>query len=92
MPRSGAAMTSNGQGKPELWLFGGEFSSPKQGIFYHYADFWKLDCSTREWTKIEAKGAPSGKPLHPDYLSTYIPHEICVYVYSYVDMYSYHRT
>ncbi|KAF3215369.1 hypothetical protein TWF191_009347 [Orbilia oligospora] len=47
MPRSGAAMTSNGQGKPELWLFGGEFSSPKQGIFYHYADFWKLDCSRR---------------------------------------------
>ncbi|KAF3198371.1 hypothetical protein TWF106_009764 [Orbilia oligospora] len=64
MPRSGAAMTSNGQGKPELWLFGGEFSSPKQGIFYHYADFWKLDCSSREWTKIEAKGAPSGRSGH----------------------------
>ncbi|KAK6340141.1 hypothetical protein TWF730_001911 [Orbilia blumenaviensis] len=64
MPRSGAAMTSNGQGKPELWLFGGEFSSPKQGIFYHYADFWKLDCSTREWSKIEAKGAPSGRSGH----------------------------
>ncbi|KAF3932850.1 hypothetical protein ABW19_dt0209661 [Dactylella cylindrospora] len=59
MPRSGAAMTMGGQGKPELWLFGGEFSSPKQGIFYHYADFWKLDCVTREWMKIEAKGAPS---------------------------------
>ncbi|EPS41812.1 hypothetical protein H072_4204 [Dactylellina haptotyla CBS 200.50] len=64
MPRSGAAMTMGGQGKPELWLFGGEFSSPKQGIFYHYADFWKLDCSTREWTKIEAKGTPSGRSGH----------------------------
>ncbi|KAK6496886.1 hypothetical protein TWF481_001868 [Arthrobotrys musiformis] len=64
MPRSGAAMTSNGQQKPELWLFGGEFSSPKQGIFYHYADFWKLDCNSREWTKIEAKGAPSGRSGH----------------------------
>ncbi|EWC43589.1 hypothetical protein DRE_01476 [Drechslerella stenobrocha 248] len=64
MPRSGAAMTMGGQGKPELWLFGGEFSSPKQGIFYHYADFWKLDCTTREWTKIEAKGSPSGRSGH----------------------------
>ncbi|KAK6539238.1 hypothetical protein TWF694_009479 [Orbilia ellipsospora] len=64
MPRSGAAMTMGGQGKPELWLFGGEFSSPKQGIFYHYADFWKLDCTSREWTKIEAKGTPSGRSGH----------------------------
>ncbi|KAF3925286.1 hypothetical protein ABW20_dc0107104 [Dactylellina cionopaga] len=64
MPRSGAAMTMGGQGKPELWLFGGEFSSPKQGIFYHYADFWKLDCTTREWMKIEGKGTPSGRSGH----------------------------
>ncbi|KAK6338735.1 hypothetical protein TWF696_009546 [Orbilia brochopaga] len=64
MPRSGAAMTMGGQGKPELWLFGGEFSSPKQGIFYHYADFWKLDCSTREWMKIEGKGTPTGRSGH----------------------------
>ena len=34
----------------------GEFSSPKQGTFYHYNDFWRLDPSTREWTKIESKG------------------------------------
>ncbi|KAF3265659.1 hypothetical protein TWF192_000304 [Orbilia oligospora] len=41
MPRSGAAMTSNGQGKPELWLFGGEFSSPKQGRSGHRMTHYK---------------------------------------------------
>ncbi len=34
----------------------GEFSSPKQGTFYHYNDFWRLEPSTREWTRIETKG------------------------------------
>ncbi|KAF3913929.1 hypothetical protein ABW21_db0205988 [Orbilia brochopaga] len=72
MPRSGAAMTMGGQGKPELWLFGGEFSSPKQGIFYHYADFWKLDCATREWMKIEGKGTPTVTAILISKLQNYI--------------------
>lgn len=54
LPRSGHAWCRAGN-KPEVYLFGGEFSSPKQGTFYHYNDFWKLDPSAREWTKIEAE-------------------------------------
>ncbi|KAJ9624074.1 Kelch repeat-containing protein 3 [Taxawa tesnikishii (nom. ined.)] len=64
LPRSGHAMCRGGN-TGGLYLFGGEFSSPKQGTFYHYNDFWRLDSSTREWTKLESKGtAPSARSGH----------------------------
>ncbi|KAK0879287.1 Kelch repeat-containing protein 3, partial [Friedmanniomyces endolithicus] len=47
-----------------LYVFGGEFSSPKQGTFYHYNDFWRLEPSTREWTKLEGKGGPPARSGH----------------------------
>ncbi|KAI1142990.1 galactose oxidase [Hypoxylon sp. FL0543] len=56
LPRSGHAWCRGGNQKDSVFLFGGEFSSPKQGTFYHYNDFWKLEPSTREWTRIETKG------------------------------------
>ncbi|KAI9721425.1 MAG: hypothetical protein M1828_005175 [Chrysothrix sp. TS-e1954] len=71
LPRSGHAWTRGGNAGG-IYLFGGEFSSPKQGVFYHYGDFWRLDPSKREWTKIEAErgkgvktpGAPSARSGH----------------------------
>ena len=54
LPRSGHAWCRGGN-TGGIYLFGGEFSSPKQGTFYHYRDFWHLDPSTREWSKIEAR-------------------------------------
>ncbi|KAH6619663.1 hypothetical protein B0J18DRAFT_386006 [Chaetomium sp. MPI-SDFR-AT-0129] len=56
LPRSGHAWTRGGNQATAVYLFGGEFSSPKQGTFYHYNDFWKLDATTREWTRLEPKG------------------------------------
>ncbi|OTA99574.1 hypothetical protein M426DRAFT_325043 [Hypoxylon sp. CI-4A] len=56
LPRSGHAWCRGGNQKDSVFLFGGEFSSPKQGTFYHYNDFWRLESSTREWTRIEGKG------------------------------------
>ncbi|KAI8965796.1 galactose oxidase [Daldinia sp. FL1419] len=56
LPRSGHAWCRGGNQKDSVFLFGGEFSSPKQGTFYHYNDFWRLEPSTREWTRIETKG------------------------------------
>ncbi|CCG84486.1 protein of unknown function [Taphrina deformans PYCC 5710] len=50
--------------KDQVWLFGGEFSSPKQNTFYHYGDFWSLDCMTRAWTKVEVKPSPSARSGH----------------------------
>lgn len=56
LPRSGHAWTRGGNDSTGVYLFGGEFSSPKQGTFYHYNDFWRHDPTSREWARIEAKG------------------------------------
>ena len=50
--------------KNDIFLFGGEFSSPKQNTFYHYGDFWSLDCTSRAWTKIDSKPSPSARSGH----------------------------
>ncbi|CAK3968682.1 Kelch repeat-containing 3 [Lecanosticta acicola] len=63
LPRSGHAMCPGGNAGG-IYLFGGEFSSPKQGTFYHYNDFWRLEPSTREWTKLEGKGGPPARSGH----------------------------
>jgi hypothetical protein len=61
LPRSGHAWCRAANTK-DIYLFGGEFSSPKQGTFYHYNDFWKLDPASREWTRVESKGKASAPP------------------------------
>ncbi|KAL8656931.1 MAG: hypothetical protein Q9226_002420 [Calogaya cf. arnoldii] len=62
LPRSGHAWTRSIAG--DIYLFGGEFSSPKQGTFYHYNDFWKLDPLSREWSRIESKKGPPARSGH----------------------------
>ncbi|OAX79546.1 hypothetical protein ACJ72_06133 [Emergomyces africanus] len=73
LPRSGHAWCRGGN-TGAIYLFGGEFSSPKQGTFYHYNDFWHLDPSTREWSRIEVKGkGPSARSGHRmTYFKNYI--------------------
>ena len=61
LPRSGHAMSAGGNAGG-VYVFGGEFSSPKQGTFYHYNDFWRLEPGTREWTKLETKGGGGSGP------------------------------
>ncbi|KAJ5089944.1 hypothetical protein N7532_008628 [Penicillium argentinense] len=68
LPRSGHAWCRGGN-TGGVYLFGGEFSSPKQGTFYHYNDFWHLDPATREWTRIETKG--KGPPARSGHRMTY---------------------
>ena len=72
LPRSGHAMCQGGN-SGGIYLFGGEFSSPKQGTLYHYNDFWRLEPSTREWTKLEGKGGPPARSGHRmTYFKNYI--------------------
>jgi hypothetical protein len=73
LPRSGHAWTRGGNDKG-IYLFGGEFSSPKQGTFYHYNDFWRLEPSTREWTKLSEgrKGPPARSGHRMTYFKKYI--------------------
>ena len=55
-PRAASCFLASPSNNNQLLLFGGEFSSPKQGTFYHYNDFWRLEPSSREWTRLEPKG------------------------------------
>ncbi|KAL9613385.1 MAG: hypothetical protein Q9167_002088 [Letrouitia subvulpina] len=75
LPRSGHAWCRSIAN--EIYLFGGEFSSPKQGTFYHYNDFWKLDPSSREWSKIETKG--KGPPARSGHRMTFWKHYILLF-------------
>lgn len=70
LPRSGHAWT-RASNPNHVYLFGGEFSSPKQGTFYHYSDFWRLEPATREWTKIEVKGKDKSPPARSGHRMTY---------------------
>lgn len=70
LPRSGHAWCRGGN-TGGIYLFGGEFSSPKQGTFYHYNDFWHLGSDTREWTRIESKGKNKSPPARSGHRMTY---------------------
>ena len=70
LPRSGHAWT-RAANPNHVYLFGGEFSSPKQGTFHHYSDFWRLEPATREWTKIEVKGKDKNPPARSGHRMTY---------------------
>ncbi|GAD93604.1 Kelch repeats protein, putative [Paecilomyces variotii No. 5] len=76
LPRSGHAWCRGGNAGG-IYLFGGEFSSPKQGTFYHYNDFWNLDPATREWTRIETKG--KGPPARSGHRMTYFKNYIILF-------------
>jgi hypothetical protein len=65
LPRSGHWVCPTQHSGGTLWLFGGEFSSPKQNTFYHYNDFWSFECKSREWSRVEVKGkAPPARSGH----------------------------
>ncbi|KAI2614341.1 galactose oxidase [Hypoxylon fragiforme] len=77
LPRSGHAWCRGGNQKDSIFLFGGEFSSPKQGTFYHYNDFWRLEPSTREWTRIDTKG--KSPPARSGHRMTYYKNYIILF-------------
>ncbi|KAM3456604.1 hypothetical protein MY3296_001559 [Beauveria thailandica] len=78
LPRSGHAWT-RASNPNHVYLFGGEFSSPKQGTFHHYADFWRLEPATREWTKIEVKGKDKSPPARSGHRMTYWKHYVILF-------------
>lgn len=77
LPRSGHAWCRGGNMSNSVFLFGGEFSSPKQGTFYHYNDFWRLDPAAREWTKLDHKG--KSPPARSGHRMTYYKNYIVLF-------------
>jgi hypothetical protein len=78
LPRSGHAWCRGGN-TGGVYLFGGEFSSPKQGTFYHYNDFWRLEPSSREWARIEGKGKAASPPSRSGHRMTFFKNYIILF-------------
>ncbi|KAI0136479.1 hypothetical protein BJ170DRAFT_727927 [Xylariales sp. AK1849] len=77
LPRSGHAWCRGGNQSNSVFLFGGEFSSPKQGTFYHYNDFWRLEPNSREWARLEMKG--KSPPARSGHRMTYYKNYIILF-------------
>uniref|UniRef100_A0A1L8DAQ5 Kelch domain-containing protein 4 n=1 Tax=Nyssomyia neivai TaxID=330878 RepID=A0A1L8DAQ5_9DIPT len=64
LPRCGHQMITTATDGGQLWLFGGEFSSPSQLQFHHYNDLWVFRIKDRRWERIDSPGAPSARSGH----------------------------
>lgn len=51
-PRCAHQAIATPNNKGELWVFGGEFSSPSESQFYHYRDLWVYHIGDKKWEKI----------------------------------------
>ncbi|CED85351.1 glycoside hydrolase family 38 protein [Phaffia rhodozyma] len=58
-PRSAHCCVASPSGGGKLYIFGGEYASPKQTSFHHFRDFWEFDVNSHEWERIETKVKPS---------------------------------
>lgn len=63
-PRCGHQAITTTVNKGELWVFGGEFSSPSESQFYHYKDLWVYRFAEKKWEKILSPGGPSARSGH----------------------------
>ena len=73
-PRSGHSWCRSGN-TGKIYMGFGEFSSPKQGIFYHFNSMYMLDPDTREWSLVEprkGKGPPARSGHRMTYWKNYI--------------------
>jgi len=51
-PRCGHQTVATANRGGELWVFGGEFTSPSELQFYHYRDLWVFRFVDKKWEKI----------------------------------------
>lgn len=52
-PRCGHQAVAVSSNKGELWIFGGEFTSPSESQFYHYKDLWVYHLGDKKWERIK---------------------------------------
>lgn len=63
-PRSAHQVVADPRQGGLLWLFGGEFASPKQTSFHHYRDLWVFSIASKTWDRIDTKVRPSARSGH----------------------------
>ena len=62
-PRSAHQMVAY---RGDIFLFGGEFTSPNQERFHHYRDLWRLNLADYSWAELKTanKGGPTARSGH----------------------------
>ncbi|CAG4991072.1 unnamed protein product [Colias eurytheme] len=63
-PRSAHQAIATPANRGELWVFGGEFTSPTETQFYHYKDLWCFSLADKKWEKVVAPNGPSPRSGH----------------------------
>lgn len=63
-PRSAHQVVADPRQGGLLWLFGGEFASPKQTSFHHYRDLWVFSIASKAWERVDTKVRPSARSGH----------------------------
>ncbi|XP_065161142.1 kelch domain-containing protein 4-like [Atheta coriaria] len=63
-PRCGHQMIASSTNKGQLWVFGGEYTSPSENQFYHYRDLWLYHLAAKKWEKITTPNGPSARSGH----------------------------
>ncbi|CAH0406206.1 unnamed protein product [Chilo suppressalis] len=63
-PRSAHQAVATPANKGELWVFGGEFTSPTETQFHHYKDLWCFSLAEKKWEKVVAPNGPSARSGH----------------------------
>ncbi|CAO1630985.1 unnamed protein product [Parajaminaea phylloscopi] len=63
-PRSAHQVVADPRQGGLLWLFGGEFASPKQTSFHHYRDLWVFSVASKTWDRVDTKVRPSARSGH----------------------------
>ncbi|KOB76775.1 putative kelch repeat protein [Operophtera brumata] len=63
-PRSAHQAIATPANKGELWVFGGEFTSPTETQFHHYKDLWCFSLADKKWEKVVAPNGPSSRSGH----------------------------
>ncbi|XP_047037755.1 kelch domain-containing protein 4 [Helicoverpa zea] len=63
-PRSAHQAIATPANKGELWVFGGEFTSPSETQFHHYKDLWCFSFAEKKWEKVVAPNGPTPRSGH----------------------------
>jgi len=48
----------------QMWIFGGEFSSPNNSQFHHFKDLFVLNLKKQEWKQVKSANGPSPRSGH----------------------------
>lgn len=63
-PRSAHQAVTVAQDGGQMWMFGGEFTSPSESQFHHFKELWVYHIKEKKWEKVNTPSGPSPRSGH----------------------------